>query len=172
MLETFVARRIGLDSAPADFARAYQAAGGDASKISSDVIDNLRLFMWFLVTDAHGALTTGRATSGFSASLAARATRAFASLQLQPSDTRLCAFLEFYALVGKALGRPWVRGDGAWRDEWEKEMDEWNKGVEAWEDHWREGLRDAFKRGDRHAWNAAMINAQLVKATVNASYVL
>ncbi|BGP31569.1 hypothetical protein JCM10296v2_003341 [Rhodotorula toruloides] len=169
MLETFVVRRIGLDSAPADFARAYQSAGGEASKIPSSVIDNLRLFMWFLVTDVHGALTTGRATSGFSASVAARTTRAFASLQIQPSDTRLCAFLEFYGLVGKVLGRPWVRGEGLWRDDWEKEMEEWNKGVEAWEDHWREGLREAFKKGDRHAWNAATVHVQLVKATVNAS---
>ncbi|BGP24161.1 hypothetical protein JCM10295v2_003069 [Rhodotorula toruloides] len=169
MLETFVVQRIGLEAAPADFAHAYQAAGGEASKIPPGVIDNLRLFMWFLVADVHGALTTGRATSGFSASVASRTTRAFASLQIQPYDTRLCAFLEFYAFVGKFLSRPWVRGEGMWRDEWEKEMEEWNKGVEAWEDHWREGLREAFKRGDRHAWSAATVHVQLVKATVNAS---
>lgn len=203
LLETHLLRTLNVHSlAPHAFAAAVQRAAAsnrpfDTAFLASDpaarlAIDDLRLWFWTLVVDAHGALTTGRAAQfvagGAESALALRTSRALAGFNLQASDVRLAAFVELYEVVREGMHAPWAcvddgaggpagAGAGTWRPEWEAEMDEWNRRVDAWEDEWVERLKAAFvggeegKERDAIAWNV-LGNKHMCKAVLNASCVL
>ncbi|GAA6013931.1 hypothetical protein JCM10207_000173 [Rhodosporidiobolus poonsookiae] len=177
---SLVSARLDLTTAaPTAFAQAFQAAWAAqasssssssspsasnspqistlASRIPASTLLALRTLLQVIIIDAHGALSHGRApllSSPRALAPTLRCTRAFATLAAQPADVRLAASAELYALVLEQLGAEWYAGasaGGAWKEEWDKGVEEWWSKMKGWDDDWNERLEKAYRDGDRFA---------------------
>ncbi|GAA6013930.1 hypothetical protein JCM10207_000172 [Rhodosporidiobolus poonsookiae] len=183
-LISFLSARLDLTAtAPAAFAQAFQAASSAhasspstpilatpssntsppppaalAALIPAPALYALRTLLQVTLIDVHGALSHGRTpllATPRALAQTLRCTRAFAALEAQPSDVRLAASTELYAIVLEQLSAEWyvtASAGGLWKDEWNRPIEDWWCKMEEWEDDWRERLAKAYRDGDSFAY--------------------
>lgn len=128
------AERLELSSVTNRFLRAHQLYIANGTPISTKVINDLRLYYWLLANDVHGNVQSGRRCNMILSPTTLATTRLFASLRLQPCDTRLSAAVELFE-----VSRPILKTDSFERTRriGRSDLEKFNAGMEAWDSTWR-----------------------------------
>jgi hypothetical protein len=163
LLQSLITRSayaIGLHMVPIAFLRCFFPTESTTS--APQMLSDLRLWFSLCIAHKHCSLQNGRpANIDFTDTL--KVTRLFASIKSEPSDVRLAAITELYALPSRAtISEP---------DEKYKALDfsRFNAEYALWEEHWVPLLKEASLVGDSLAYSALFPNGNYLRLVVNSS---